>query len=89
MGNRVFWKLVVVLGIAGVFHIGNGLHKVKAVDLPPIVTLAHASGLGALPVSPEGVGHAVDTTSADGKMPYVWGTNPLTGAEFVGSVRGQ
>jgi hypothetical protein len=89
MGNSVFWKLLAVLGVIGLFYVGHGLHGGKAVDLPPIVAPAHASGLGALPVSPEGVGHAVYTTSADGKTLYVWGINALTGAKFVGSVRGQ
>ena len=78
MNDSVFWRLVAVLGVIGLFYVGHGLHITG--DAPMFTSVAEASGAGTATDDVE----TVFTSSADGKTVYVWQYYSSRPPKYVG-----
>ena len=67
MSESRFWRVMAVLGVAGLFYVGHGLNQQSA---PIFVQKAQAQGVA---VQPGAAGPIAVTASADGKTIYCFG----------------
>jgi len=67
MKDSMFWRGVAVLGVVSLFYVGHGLHQ-HGDYFPLLEQSVSAAGTGTGTESTE----TILTSSADGKIVYVW-----------------
>jgi hypothetical protein len=80
MRKSPFWRVVAVLGVAGLLYVGHGLHNGGNDGLPSIGNVARAGGVS---VSTSNGAHNIYTASEDGRILFLWSNSGDGKLKFI------